>query len=142
MPLRCCKRRLSSTIVPVTLTVTTPVPTIQDEIERTIAEHRRFYHIHLHSNITYTITPDYIHTITEQKARFIGLINSALDVCSESRIKTYQDHFNRIDIRIYTTLYKLFKDGRVRFTKDTIKIPYVREYILTSSGDKHSFIYS
>ena len=118
-----------------------PISSIQDDIERLLAEHERFYNIHLRNSITYIITPEYIHTITEQKARFNGLTNSAIDTCGESAIMMYQGRFKYVDIKIYNTIYKLFKDGRVRFTKEAMKLPYVREHILTNSNERSSSIY-
>jgi len=140
MPLRCLRwrRRPSHKIVPA---LTIP-PSIQDDIERLIDEHTKFYYIHLNTNITYTITPEYIHMITERKARLNGLLNSGIDLLGESCILMYQGRFNYFDIKIYNTMYKLFKDGRIRFTKDAMKIPYVREHILTNSNERSSSIYT
>ena len=134
MPLRCCRQFTKHKIA--------PAPTIQDDIERLLAEHEHFYNIHLCRTITYTITPDYIHTITERKARFNGLANSAIDTCGESAIMMYQGRFNYVDIKIYNTIYKLFKDGRVRFSKEAMKLPYIREHILTHSNERASSIYA
>lgn len=113
---------------------------IQDEIECVIAEHQQFYEIDLQKTIPYTITSDYIHVITERKAKLNELIRSAIDVCSESCVILYQERFNAINTKINSTFYTLFKDGRIRFTKDAVKLPYVCNHILTHSNEWASSI--
>jgi hypothetical protein len=134
MPLRCCRQFTKHKIA--------PAPTIQDDIERLLAEHIRFYAIDLYKTIPYIITSDYIHVITERKAKFNELIRSAIDVYSESCVIIYQQRFNYIDTKINNTFYTLFKDSRIRFTKDAVKLPYVCNHILTHSNERASSIYA
>ena len=128
----CCHRNHNQII---------PALRIQDDIEHILAEHILFYENDLHKTTPYTITSDYIHAITERKAKLNKLIRSAIDVCSESCVILYQRRFNAIDMNINTTFYTLFKDGRIRFTKDAVKLPYVCNHILTHSNEWASSIY-